>query len=80
MAVGIGNGPDLRRSAVILDKDTFHQVVRHGALEERGMPKYAEFSDAKVEDIRHYLRSRAAELRGESGAATSPKPGSLQIR
>ncbi|MET0588095.1 MAG: PQQ-dependent dehydrogenase, methanol/ethanol family [Novosphingobium sp.] len=79
MAVGIGNGPDLRRSAVVLDKETFDQVVRHGALEERGMPNFKEFNDAKVEDIRHYLRSRAAELRGE-GKGSTPKPDSLQIK
>ena len=80
MAVGIGNGPDLRRSATILDKDTFDQIVRHGLLEERGMPRFAEFGDAKVEDIRQYLRSRAADLRGDNHTSTAPKPGSLQIR
>lgn len=80
MAVGIGNGPDLRRSAMIFDKDSFGRVVRHGALAERGMPIFKEFSDVKVEDIRHYLRARAAELRGDSVASTTPQPGSLQIR
>ena len=64
---------------VDLDKNTFNQVVRGGALEERGMPNFKEFNDAKVENIRHYLRSRAAELRGEKAGA-APKPDSLQIR
>ena len=74
MAVGIGNGPDLRRSAVPLDKATFDQVVRGGPLEERGMPKFAEFGDDKLESIRHYLRARAAELRGKSLQPTSIVP------
>jgi quinohemoprotein ethanol dehydrogenase len=65
-AVGIGNGPDLRRSAIPLDADAFAAVVRDGALEPRGMPRFAEFDAAKVEDIRHYLRSRMAQLRGET--------------
>ena len=65
-AIGIGNGPDLRRSAVPQDQASFEQVVRGGALEARGMPKYAEFSDTKLEAIRYYLRARSAEMRGDS--------------
>ncbi|MCB2079884.1 MAG: PQQ-dependent dehydrogenase, methanol/ethanol family [Novosphingobium sp.] len=62
-AIGIGQGPDLRRSGVPLDAKTFEQVVRQGTLEVRGMPRFGEFPDAKVENIRHYLRSRMADLR-----------------
>ncbi len=81
LAIGIGNGPDLRRSAVPLDRETFHQVVRAGLLEERGMPRFGEFSEAKAEDIREYLRSRAAELRAQGiGKSGKPATGSLFVR
>jgi len=72
-AIGIGNGPDLRRSATVLDKKAFDSIVRGGALEERGMAKFPEFSDAMLENIRHYLRSRMADLReGQAGRGQSP--------
>ncbi len=66
-AIGIGQGPDLRRSAMAQDAAAFDQVVRGGALEARGMPKFAEFPDAKLEDIRHYIRARMGELRAGAG-------------
>ena len=75
-AIGIGQGPDLRRSAVPLDQAAFDAVVRGGTLESRGMPKYAEFPDAKLEDIRHYIRSRMEALRGRAGAAPG-RPASI---
>jgi quinohemoprotein ethanol dehydrogenase len=78
-AVGIGNGPDLRRSAVPIDQAAFTQVVRGGALQARGMPKFGEFPEAKLEAIRHYLRSRAAVLRGEGGKPPQAPP-TLHIR
>ncbi len=68
IAVGVGNGPDLRRSVVTFDSVTFGQVVKGGVSQSRGMPGYGEFDDAKVEAIRHYLRSRSADLRGHGGA------------
>jgi quinohemoprotein ethanol dehydrogenase len=72
-AVGIGNGPDLRRSAVVLDKQAFDAIVRKGTLEERGMAKFPELSDAKLEEIRHYIRKRMADLREHGpGAGLSP--------
>jgi quinohemoprotein ethanol dehydrogenase len=77
-AVGIGNGPDLRRSAIPLDRAIFAQVVRAGLLQPRGMPKFGEFDDAKLEAIRQYLRSRSADLRAGTKAKTAP--AALQIR
>lgn len=63
MAIGISNGPDLRRSAIPPDPDAFDLVVRKGALEARGMPRFPEFDDAKLENIRYYIRARAEKLR-----------------
>lgn len=77
-AVGIGNGPDVRRSSIVLDKATFDAIVREGTLEERGMAKFPEFSDAKLENIRHYIRSRMADLRAGKLGGRQP-PGSSAI-
>jgi mono/diheme cytochrome c family protein len=41
------------------------------------MPRFAELTEAQVEDIRHYLRSRADDLRqGRGGIA----PAKLDIK
>ncbi len=58
-AVAAGYAPDLRASPVALDRQAFSKVVRDGALELRGMPRYDELSDAELERLRHYLRARA---------------------
>ncbi len=54
-----GPAPDLRESAIPLDKDAFMQVVREGALKERGMPAFAQFPPEILESIRQYIRSQA---------------------
>jgi quinohemoprotein ethanol dehydrogenase len=58
-AVAAGAAPDLRESAISLDRDAFRQFVRSGALEPKGMPKFDEMSDDDLEAIRHYIRVRA---------------------
>ncbi len=80
LAVGMGHAPDLRRSALLLDQAAFDQVVRHGALEPRGMPKFQELPDAKLEDIRHYLRSRAGDLRRGDKGPGSARATTLDIK
>ncbi|MDE8653298.1 PQQ-dependent dehydrogenase, methanol/ethanol family [Novosphingobium album (ex Liu et al. 2023)] len=62
LAIGSTQGPDLRRSPLILDRAAFAQVVKAGALEARGMPRFGEFEDGKVEGLRQYLLQRSAEL------------------
>jgi quinohemoprotein ethanol dehydrogenase len=56
-----GAAPDLRKSAIPLDNDGFATVVREGALMPRGMPRFAEFTDAELDGLRHYIRQRARE-------------------
>ncbi|RZJ96333.1 MAG: PQQ-dependent dehydrogenase, methanol/ethanol family [Novosphingobium sp.] len=68
LAVGAIQAPDLRRSLLPQDRATFVQIVREGALEAQGMPRFAELTDAQIDDIRYYLRARAAELRGQAKA------------
>ena len=49
-------GPDLRESAIALDREAFRAVVMDGLLIEKGMPKIGYFDAAKVEMIRQYVR------------------------
>jgi quinohemoprotein ethanol dehydrogenase len=54
-----GMAPDLRASAVPLTAEAFELVVRQGALRKNGMPPFADYSDEKLESLRHYIRSQA---------------------
>ncbi len=54
-----GMAPDLRASYIAANMDSFDKVVREGALEARGMPKYADLNDAEVKQLYHYIRHRA---------------------
>jgi quinohemoprotein ethanol dehydrogenase len=58
-----GNAPDLRGSPIILSAEAFATVVRQGALRQAGMPKFDDLTPGMVEDVRQYLRKRAAEAR-----------------
>ncbi len=64
-AVAGGNAPDLRASPVLLSAANFAAIVRGGALVSRGMPRFAELSDAQLESLRHFVRARAREAPGE---------------
>ncbi len=72
-AVGGGAAPDLRYSPTILDPGVFAAVVREGVLKPRGMPPSPGISDQALDDMRHYLRSRAVEAAGEAGASQAEK-------
>ena len=79
LAVGSIQAPDLRRSAIPQDRAAFVQIVRGGALQARGMPKFGELTDTELDDIAYYLRARAAQLR--TGQTTdSDKTPSLQLK
>jgi quinohemoprotein ethanol dehydrogenase len=58
-AVAGGEAPDLRHSAIPLSNDAFTQVVRNGALESKGMPKFDELTAQDAQDIQHYIRQEA---------------------
>ena len=63
-AISAGSpGPDLRESALALDQEAFLQVVKGGALIEKGMPRYDSFSREEVLQIWHYLRSEARKAK-----------------
>lgn len=54
-----GGAPNLSRSAVILDADTFKVVVHDGALKANGMPEFPKLSDADLAAMRQHLRAVA---------------------
>jgi quinohemoprotein ethanol dehydrogenase len=60
-AIAGGGAPDLRASPLTLSPMAFAQVVQVGILQTRGMPRYAELSDADLNSLIHYLRARARE-------------------
>ena len=68
-AVAGGNAPDLRASPVPLSKDNFAAIVRGGALVERGMPSFPEFTDAELDQLRHYIRAKARGMTFGPGGA-----------
>lgn len=71
-AVAAGGAPDLRESALPLDKAAFAAVVREGSLLQRGMPKFDGISDGDLDAIRHYVRQAAAN--GATAAAGGHGP------
>ena len=67
-----GNAPDLRASPVPLSAEAFAAIVRDGTLVSRGMPRFAELSDAQLEALQHYVRARAREALVHVQPGTSP--------
>ena len=64
-------GPDLRESALALDRELFAKVVRDGASLPKGMPRYAQFGDAQLGQLYSYVRSVAREEKRRIAAAGS---------
>ena len=58
-AVSGGIAPDLRASPAVLSEKAFEDVVRGGALREKGMPSYESLSDNQLTALRHYIREQA---------------------
>ena len=71
-AIAAGQAPDLRASPVVLSSEAFAAVVRAGALLNRGMPRYAEFSDARLDELRHYIRRQASSALARTHPARTP--------
>jgi len=60
--------PDLRRSALLQQKDGWQQVVIGGALSQNGMASFSAYlKPEEAEGIRAYLNQRAKELLKEEG-------------
>jgi quinohemoprotein ethanol dehydrogenase len=60
--------PDLRRSAVLTDKDTWQAIVHDGALADNGMVAWGpHLSREQVEEVRAYVSAQATKLRQAGG-------------
>jgi quinohemoprotein ethanol dehydrogenase len=67
--------PDLRESAVALDRDGLWSVLHEGALLSRGMPRFENFDATQVGQIYAYIRAQARlalGARAEAGPAKTP--------
>jgi quinohemoprotein ethanol dehydrogenase len=58
---GGGMAPDLRASAISLQKTSFAAVVKEGIFTERGMPKFPDITDEQLDALMHFIRKRAKE-------------------
>lgn len=63
--ISADTAPDLRGSSAPQSFETFEAIVRKGALQNQGMPRFDELTDRELNDVRQYLRSRADDLRKE---------------
>jgi quinohemoprotein ethanol dehydrogenase len=64
-AIGSGQAPDLRNSAVPRYAEVFEQIVRVGVLVPNGMPRFDYMTNQDLENLRFYLRDRGGALRSE---------------
>ena len=71
-AVAGGIAPDLRASPVVMSREAFAHVVRDGSLVARGMPRYADITDAELDALAHYLRQKARADLAASAKAAAP--------
>lgn len=73
---GVGNGPNLLRSAVVLmdqHGELILPIVR-GARAERGMPPLPQLTDDDVKAIAEYIHSIVATARGQGAPPESEAP------
>lgn len=56
--------PDLRESAIALDRQALWTVVHDGALKEKGMPQFEQLTPDQVGKIQMYIRSAARAALG----------------
>jgi quinohemoprotein ethanol dehydrogenase len=56
-----GHAPELRSSAVPQAATAFKSIVHDGALIHNGMPRFEEFPDGVLDDLRTYIRTQAQD-------------------
>jgi quinohemoprotein ethanol dehydrogenase len=66
--------PDLRESAVALNRESLWSVVHDGVLLEQGMPRFDKLDATQLQQISAYIRARA---RDALGAGAQPAKVSL---
>jgi quinohemoprotein ethanol dehydrogenase len=55
-AISGGTAPDLRASAICLNKDAFTSVVKEGSKVDRGMPQYKDLTEEEITGLMHFVR------------------------
>jgi quinohemoprotein ethanol dehydrogenase len=65
-------GPDLRESALAVNRDAFRQVVFDGASLPRGMPRFEMLSEEELRQLYAYVRSTAREALGTRKPSVAP--------
>jgi quinohemoprotein ethanol dehydrogenase len=69
-----GYAPDLRASPMVVSLPAFKAVVQKGAkVQPYGMPQFKEISDADLEALQHFVRSRAEIAVKNSESAAKKK-------
>ncbi|MCB2061031.1 MAG: PQQ-dependent dehydrogenase, methanol/ethanol family [Novosphingobium sp.] len=58
--------PDLRESVLAMDPGAFRNIVKDGALIERGMPRYDFLNDEQVAQLYHYIRREARRAKDKT--------------
>ena len=72
-AVGSTVLPDLRRSSVLGNAQTWHAVVREGLLQDNGMASFVDsLTEQEAEAIRAYVIQRANEDKALEAAEAQP--------
>jgi quinohemoprotein ethanol dehydrogenase len=74
-AVAAGAAPDLRLSPAIVDAAAFRTIVKDGGLKMNGMPGFPEITDAELETMRFFLRTRASTFPAERAAMLARRQG-----
>jgi quinohemoprotein ethanol dehydrogenase len=72
--------PDLRESAVALDREALWTVVHDGALMKHGMPRFDELTRPQADKIYNYLRATAREALGLRKPMVYPAMGGGPVR
>ena len=76
-ATANGGAPDVRGSALALDRSAFTTLLQRAPLLNQGMPQFDDFSDADIEALYQYIRFSARKSLGtgpnrEAGGAAKP--------
>jgi quinohemoprotein ethanol dehydrogenase len=56
--------PDLRESALALDREAMWRVLHEGLLMKRGMPRFGELTRQDVDKLYNYVRATSREALG----------------
>ncbi len=70
--------PDLRESAIAVNRDAFRQIVFEGASLPRGMPRFEMLTEDDLRQLYAYVRSAAREANGTRKPAVGAAPAPMR--